>query len=53
MKTLGVHYCYNKTCKWKEFLKSYKEKRHYFENLEDEKFNPWRENRNLQNTDNF
>ena len=42
-----------KIWKWKEFQKSYTENRDCFENQEDEKFNPWRENHNLQHTGNF
>ena len=36
-----------KNWKWKEFQKSYTDNRGCFENLEDEKFNPWRENHYL------
>ena len=38
-----------KTLKWKEIQKSYTENRDCFQNLEDEKFNLWKENHNLQN----
>ena len=42
-----------KIWKWKQFKTSYTENRDWFENLEDKKFNPWRENQNLQNIGSF
>ena len=42
-----------KTWKWREFRKSYTENRDCFENLEDAKFNAWRENHSFQNSGNF
>ena len=53
LQILGVYYSYNKTWKWREFQKSYTESRDCSENVEDEKFNPWRKNHNLRNLENF
>ena len=51
VKVLGVHYSYNKKLENEKDFKNYI--KDCFENLEDEKSNPWRGNHNLQKIGNF